>query len=60
MNITGVQDRVFRDPLDIDSIYARLPNARRVDIQNAGHMIPVERPQALLDALLDMANWIDE
>jgi len=58
--ITGIQDRVFRDPLDIDTIYARLPNARRLDMQNAGHMIPVERPQALLDALMGMVDWLNE
>ena len=59
LSITGVQDRVFRDPPDIDAIYARLPNARRLDMQNAGHMIPVEQPQALADALLGMADWVD-
>ena len=58
--ITGLQDRVFRDPDDIDTLFARLPNARRLDLQNAGHMIPVEQPQALLDSLLDMANWLEE
>lgn len=60
LSITGVQDRVFRDPQDIDAIYARMPNARRLDMQNAGHMIPVEQPQALLDALLGMADWLDD
>ncbi|OED44160.1 hypothetical protein AB833_02035 [Chromatiales bacterium (ex Bugula neritina AB1)] len=56
--VTGIQDRVFRDPVDIDTIYARLPNARRVELQNAGHMIPVEQPQVLTDTLLDMAGWV--
>jgi len=58
--ITGVQDRVFRDPADIDAIYSRLPNARRIDMQNAGHMIPIEQPQSLLDALIDMDKWLFE
>ena len=58
--ITGIQDRVFRDPADIDAIYARLPNGRRLDIRNAGHMVPAEQPQALLDALLDMSAWVYE
>jgi len=58
--ITGIQDRVFRDPPDIDALYARLPDARRVDMQNAAHMIPVEQPQALSDALVNMVDWLNE
>lgn len=54
--ITGSHDRVFRDPADVDAMFARLPNARRIDMQNAGHMIPVEQPQALTEALLEMAG----
>jgi len=60
LSITGVQDRVFRDPIDIDAIFARLPDARRIDLQHAGHMIPVEQPQALLDALLEMVDWLNK
>ena len=56
--ITGLQDRVFRDPEDIDALYARLPDARKLDLPDAGHMIPVEQPQALLDALMEMADRI--
>lgn len=58
--VTGNHDRVFRDPEVIEQIVARLPNTRRIDIPNAGHMIPVERPGILADALLDMANWVAE
>lgn len=58
--LTGAHDRVFRDPADVETLYARLPNARRVDVANAGHMIPVEQPTVLGDALLDMASWIAE
>lgn len=58
--MTGAHDRVFRDPADIDAIYARLPNARRLDVPDAGHMIPVENPVVLSAALLDMANWVQE
>lgn len=56
LSITGLQDRVFRDPNDIDALYARLPNAERIDMPNAGHMLPVEQPQALSKALLDFAS----
>ena len=60
LSITGVQDRVFRDPLDVNTLYARLPNARRLDMQDAGHMIPLEQPQALAEALLEMSAWLYE
>ncbi len=50
--ITGQHDRVFRDPVDVKTLYARLPNARHLELDNAGHMVPVEQPQALADALL--------
>jgi pimeloyl-ACP methyl ester carboxylesterase len=56
--LTGTHDRVFRDPADVETLYARLPNARRIDVADAGHMIPVERPDTLSSALLDMAAWI--
>lgn len=56
--MTGTHDRVFRDPADVETLYARLPNARRIDVADAGHMIPVERPDALAAALLDMAKWV--
>lgn len=50
--ITGKHDRVFRDPVDVEALYARLPNAKHIELDNAGHMVPVEQPQALADALL--------
>lgn len=50
--ITGKHDRVFRDPAYVEMLYARLPNARHLEFDNAGHMVPVEQPQALADALL--------
>jgi len=56
--LTGMHDRVFRDPADVDTLYARLPNARRMDIADAGHMIPVEQPDTLQSALLDVAEWV--
>lgn len=54
--VTGLQDRVFLDLNDVDELFARLPNARRVDMQDAGHLIPMERPQALAEALLGFAK----
>jgi pimeloyl-ACP methyl ester carboxylesterase len=54
--VTGLQDRVFLDHNDVDELFARLPNARRVDMHDAGHLIPMERPQSLAEALLDFAR----
>jgi len=56
--MTGTHDRVFRDPADVDALYTRLPNARRIDLADAGHMIPIEQPEKLTAALLEMASWI--
>jgi 3-oxoadipate enol-lactonase len=54
--VTGLQDRVFLDLNVVDELFARLPDARRVDMDDAGHLIPMERPQALAGALLDFAR----
>ena len=54
--ITGLQDRVFYDKTDVDSLFGWLPRGRRVDLADAGHMIPVERPEALAAALLAFAK----
>jgi 3-oxoadipate enol-lactonase len=59
LSVTGLQDRVFRDPDDIDDLSARIPKLTRVDLPNAGHMIPVERPKELSDAILNFASAID-
>ena len=54
--ITGLQDRVFLDRDDVDALAARLPQGRRLDLPDAGHMIPAERPEALIQALLDLGG----
>jgi pimeloyl-ACP methyl ester carboxylesterase len=51
LSITGLHDRVFRDPAVIDRLYALLPDARREDWDNAGHLLPLERPQRLVESL---------
>lgn len=59
LSVTGLQDRVFRDPVDIDDLSSRIPKLTRIDLANAGHMIPVERPQELSQAILDFAAALD-
>lgn len=50
--ITGLEDHVFLDHVDVEQLYARLPDARHIKVANAGHMIPAERPAELADNLL--------
>ena len=54
--VTGLQEHIFLDRNDIDNLFARLPNSRKIDFSDAGHMIPVERPDALANALLEFAG----
>lgn len=49
--VTGLQDRVFLDREVVDRLYARLPDARREDWLDAGHLLPQERPEALAESL---------
>lgn len=56
--VTGAHDRVFRDTVDIDRIIERIPNVQRLEFEDAGHMIPVEQPHRLADALLSFVSGI--
>ena len=51
LNITGLHDRVFRDPEVIDRLYATLADARREEWDDAGHLLPLERPDRLVESL---------
>ncbi len=53
--LTGLQDRLFLDPEALDEAADRLPAGRRRDVPDAGHMLPLERPGTVADALLDVA-----
>ena len=48
--ITGLQDRVFLDRAVVDRLYAALPDARREDWPDAGHLLPQERPDQLAES----------
>lgn len=56
--ITGLQDRVFLDREVVDRLYARLPDGRREDWADAGHLLPQERPQRLAARLAAFAEEI--
>ncbi|MBE0453296.1 MAG: alpha/beta fold hydrolase [Roseovarius sp.] len=49
--ITGLQDRVFLDRDVVDRLYATLPDARREDWAEAGHLLPQEAPERLVASL---------
>ncbi len=51
--ITGLQDHIFLDLNDLKDLFSRLPQGRRIDIENAGHLIPAERPRELGRAIID-------
>ncbi len=53
---TGYQDRVFYNARDVDDLFAELPQGIRLDMPQAGHMIPAERPKDLTLALMGFAD----
>ncbi len=57
--ITGLQDRVFLDPDVVDRLYATLPDARREDWPDAGHLLPQERPERLAESLARFGAGIE-
>ncbi|PRY26948.1 pimeloyl-ACP methyl ester carboxylesterase [Aliiruegeria haliotis] len=60
LSITGLHDRVFRDPEVIDRLFSLLPDARREDWDNAGHLLPLERPEQLAESLAKFAAEIEQ
>lgn len=58
--ITGLQDRVFLDREVVDRLYATLPDARREDWPDAGHLLPQERPERLAESLARFGGEIEE
>lgn len=56
--ITGLQDHVFLEPEVVDRLCARLPDARRMDMAGAAHLLPAERPDELAAALLAFAQEV--
>ncbi len=57
--ISGLQDRVFFDAGDVSELFARLPDGRRVDWDDAGHLLPAERPEKLSALLTDFAGGLN-
>jgi len=53
--VTGLHDRVFRVEKDVAELAARIAKRREVVFADAGHLIPLERPEKFGKALLDFA-----
>jgi pimeloyl-ACP methyl ester carboxylesterase len=56
--ITGLQDHVFLERDIVDALFNRLPRARRIDMPDAGHLIPAERPEVLAGFLVDFVSEV--
>lgn len=59
LNITGLQDRVFLERAIVERLYARLPDARREDWEDCGHLVPIERPEKLARSLARFGREIE-
>lgn len=59
LSITGRHDRVFRDQDVIDRLFATLPDAEREDWDDAGHLLPLERPEKLAESLAAFGKRIE-
>jgi pimeloyl-ACP methyl ester carboxylesterase len=57
--ITGHCDRVFRDPEVIDRLAAKIPEHRREEWEDCGHMVPVERPARLVESLRTLGEDVE-
>ena len=54
--LSGLQDRVFFDDAVVERLARRMPDARRVDLEHAAHMLPIEDPQAVVNACRELAE----
>lgn len=52
LNVTGHCDRVFLDREVVDKWCARMADVRRLDWEDCGHLVPLERPERLAEALV--------
>ena len=56
--ITGLQDHVFYNEQDVAALTARINRAKRIDLPQAGHLIPGERPAELTNLLIQFAREV--
>ena len=58
LNITGAQDRIFRDEPVIKRLLQRIPQVTALNYTDAGHMIPAEQPARLASDILQFVGAI--
>ncbi|MBE9553419.1 MAG: alpha/beta hydrolase, partial [Proteobacteria bacterium] len=58
LNVTGRQDRIFRDDAVVARLLGQFQNVRAVDYAEAGHMIPAEAPARLARDILEFAEGL--
>jgi len=58
--LTGQEDHLFRDEAAIARIARRMPRAMRIDVPQAGHLLPAEAPEMVIDACLSLAGRLWE
>jgi len=56
LTITGLQDRLFLDHDEVERLRLKLPQATHLEWPDAGHLLPLEHPARLADALVDFAE----
>lgn len=59
LTITGLQDRLFLDMDHVTRLRKLLRQAEHLDWADAGHLLPMEHPTRLADALVDFAKRLD-
>lgn len=60
LSITGLQDRVFLDLAVVERLSARIPHLRREEWADAGHLLPQERPERVVESLDRFGREIEE
>ncbi len=58
LNITGLQDRIFRDDSVIEKMLECFADVKALQYANAGHMIPSEDPNRLARDLIQFAKTL--
>jgi pimeloyl-ACP methyl ester carboxylesterase len=56
--MTGRHDRVFRVDADVAELKARIPEAHEIVYPDAGHLIPIERPERFTRDLIAFAEGL--
>lgn len=56
--VTGLQDRLFFEAEAVNQLTLRMPNPHRVDFDDAGHLVPAEKPVELAEAIMDFSSTL--